>query len=211
MTAGEMPLQNRVDPFGELIATPARGLFMGNRGGRFHSDDKTLTDAALGVAAVDLLRARVQGPPSRCLGPLLHRVVLPRRGRPRSPPATGPASSAGARMREAFAECWQQAFRLRARPRAAAMDAVCMASGSMAAPSATHRRGIDDLPDGALSRSMRAPSRCAATRCCAGRQQGYDFRMRAAARRRSRRAHAAGDRSLCSRRLPAALARARTT
>jgi hypothetical protein len=37
-----MPLQNRVDPFGELIATPARGLFLGNRGGRFHRDDRTV-------------------------------------------------------------------------------------------------------------------------------------------------------------------------
>jgi hypothetical protein len=27
-----MPLQNRVNPFGELIATPARGTLMGNRG-----------------------------------------------------------------------------------------------------------------------------------------------------------------------------------
>jgi hypothetical protein len=31
-----MPLQNRVDPFGTILATPARGLFMGNRGGRLH-------------------------------------------------------------------------------------------------------------------------------------------------------------------------------
>ena len=38
-----MPLQNRVSPFGELFATPARGTLMGNRGGRFHTDDKTLT------------------------------------------------------------------------------------------------------------------------------------------------------------------------
>ena len=37
-----MALQNRVDPFGELIATPARGMFYGNRGGRFHRDDRTL-------------------------------------------------------------------------------------------------------------------------------------------------------------------------
>jgi hypothetical protein len=37
-----VPLQNRVDPFGELIATPARGLLFGNRGGRFHRDDQTL-------------------------------------------------------------------------------------------------------------------------------------------------------------------------
>ena len=37
-----MPLPNRVDPFGDLLADPARGLFFGNRGGRFHRDDRTL-------------------------------------------------------------------------------------------------------------------------------------------------------------------------
>jgi hypothetical protein len=31
-----MPLQNRVTPFGEIIAAPERGLMFGNRGGRFH-------------------------------------------------------------------------------------------------------------------------------------------------------------------------------
>ena len=40
MSAG--PLQNRVDPYGELFATPARGALMGNRGGRFHRSDRTL-------------------------------------------------------------------------------------------------------------------------------------------------------------------------
>lgn len=37
-----MPLQNRCDPFGELIATFARGTMMGNRGGKFHRDDRSL-------------------------------------------------------------------------------------------------------------------------------------------------------------------------
>ena len=37
-----MPLQNRVTPFGELIATRARGTMFGNRGGKFHRDDRTL-------------------------------------------------------------------------------------------------------------------------------------------------------------------------
>jgi hypothetical protein len=37
-----MPLQNRVSPFGELFASPARGGFFGNRGGKFHRDDRTL-------------------------------------------------------------------------------------------------------------------------------------------------------------------------
>jgi hypothetical protein len=30
------PLPNRVDPFGTLFTTPARGTFLGNRGGQFH-------------------------------------------------------------------------------------------------------------------------------------------------------------------------------
>jgi hypothetical protein len=38
-----MPLQNRVDPFGALFATSARGAFMGNRGARpLHRPDKSL-------------------------------------------------------------------------------------------------------------------------------------------------------------------------
>jgi hypothetical protein len=37
------PLQNRVDPFGELHAVTGRGGMMGNRGGRLHRDDQTLS------------------------------------------------------------------------------------------------------------------------------------------------------------------------
>ena len=38
-----MPLPNRVTPFGELFATSARGTLLGNRGGKFHTDEKKLT------------------------------------------------------------------------------------------------------------------------------------------------------------------------
>jgi hypothetical protein len=38
-----MPLQNRVTPFGALVAVTARGGFMGNRGGRIHTDARALT------------------------------------------------------------------------------------------------------------------------------------------------------------------------
>lgn len=37
-----MPLQNRVSPFGELFVDASRGGFFGNRGGKFHRDDRTL-------------------------------------------------------------------------------------------------------------------------------------------------------------------------
>ena len=37
-----MPLQNRVDPFGVLFRSPARGTFMGNRGGALHNDHREI-------------------------------------------------------------------------------------------------------------------------------------------------------------------------
>lgn len=37
-----MSLQNRVDPWGALHAVAERGTMLGNRGGRFHRDDRTL-------------------------------------------------------------------------------------------------------------------------------------------------------------------------
>lgn len=37
-----VPLQNRVTPSGEIIATSHRGLMLGNRGGAFHRPDRTL-------------------------------------------------------------------------------------------------------------------------------------------------------------------------
>jgi methylphosphotriester-DNA--protein-cysteine methyltransferase len=38
-----VPLQNRVTPFGDLIAVPERGAWMGNRGGCFHTDARQLS------------------------------------------------------------------------------------------------------------------------------------------------------------------------
>ena len=38
-----MPLQNRITPFGEIVAVPQRGTLMGNRGGRIHTPAKVLT------------------------------------------------------------------------------------------------------------------------------------------------------------------------
>jgi hypothetical protein len=43
MPQASRPLPNRVDPFGDLHATRERGGLMGNRGGRIHRDDQTLS------------------------------------------------------------------------------------------------------------------------------------------------------------------------
>jgi len=55
-----MPLQNRVTPFGDLIATEARGLLMGNRG-RLHEADGRIVRYAQGrrwIACLTSFRGR---------------------------------------------------------------------------------------------------------------------------------------------------------
>jgi len=37
-----MPLQNRVNPFGDIFRTHARGTMMGNRGGALHNSDREI-------------------------------------------------------------------------------------------------------------------------------------------------------------------------
>lgn len=37
-----MPLQNRVTPFGEIVALPGRGTMMGNRGGALHDERRRI-------------------------------------------------------------------------------------------------------------------------------------------------------------------------
>jgi hypothetical protein len=43
MSRAGRPLRNRLDPFGEFCAVADRGALMGNRGGRLHRDDQTLS------------------------------------------------------------------------------------------------------------------------------------------------------------------------
>lgn len=67
-----MPLQNRVDPLGELIATPARGLVFGNRG-RLHDDQGRIVRHHVGkrwIACRLDFRGRYRGamPPGRYTG-----------------------------------------------------------------------------------------------------------------------------------------------
>jgi hypothetical protein len=55
-----MPLQNRVTPFGDLVAVEARGLLMGNRG-RLHDADRRIVRYAQGrrwIACLTSFRGR---------------------------------------------------------------------------------------------------------------------------------------------------------
>ena len=73
-----MPLQNRVTPTGDIIATPHRGLFTGNRGIIHDPATKTLTRRWVEPGVADL-RLRVPGTAAHGDGrPQLDRAVLSR-------------------------------------------------------------------------------------------------------------------------------------
>jgi hypothetical protein len=142
-----VPLQNRVDPFGELIATPARGLFMGNRGGRIHTDARTLTKRRWAsrqwICCLLDFKDRQRDVWGRYYTELFfldEPTAL----------AAGHRPCFECRRRDAedFADRWRGAFKLRARPRAAAMDERLHAERLDGRKKRLHRCRIDDLPDG---------------------------------------------------------------
>src|SRR5947199_10707069 len=144
-----MSLQNRVTPFGDLVAVASRGLFMGNRGGRFHRDDRTLGArhwvSRAWICCVTQFKGR-------------HRAVWENGytelfflDEPTAL-AAGHRPCFECRRRDAlaFAEYWRKARKLRRRPRAAEMDDVLHRERLNGRAKRLHRRKIETLPDGAL-------------------------------------------------------------
>jgi hypothetical protein len=144
-----MPLQNRVDPFGELFATAARGTLFGNRGGRFHTDDRTLTRRRWAsrqwICCVLEFKGRQRDVWGRFYTELffLDEVTALAAGH-------RPCFECRRREAEDFAGRWQIAFKLRARPYAPAMDEVLQAERLDGRAKRTHRRKLDAVPDGAM-------------------------------------------------------------
>jgi hypothetical protein len=144
-----MPLQNRVDPFGQLLVTPARGLFMGNRGGRFHTDAQTLTTrrwvSRQWICCVTQFKARQRQVWGRFYTELFfldEPTALAAGHRP--------CFECRRQNAEAFAEYWRQAQNLKRRPSAAGMDQVLHRERLDGKAKRHHRRSIKDLPDGAF-------------------------------------------------------------
>jgi hypothetical protein len=144
-----MPLQNRVNPFGELYADPARGTFMGNRGGRFHTGARTLTArrwvSRQWICCVLAFKGRHRDVWGRFYTELFF-LDEP------NALAAGHRPCFECRRQDAddFAECWRRAHGLRVRPRAAAMDRVLHRERLQGRAKRRHRRNIDDLADGTV-------------------------------------------------------------
>jgi hypothetical protein len=144
-----MPLQNRVTPFGELVAVPARGTLFGNRGGRFHTDARTLTvrlwASRQWICCVLDFKGRQRDVWGRFYTELFfldEPTAL----------AAGHRPCFECRYADAktFAEKWRQACRLRTRPYAGAMDETLHRERLRGRAKRLHRRNIDALPDGAF-------------------------------------------------------------
>lgn len=149
-SAPKSPLQNRVLPTGEIVAVPARGLLMGNRG-CIHNADRTL-----GV--------------SRWRTKMWISCVLDWRGRKRDVMSPGrwtalffldeaTALAAGHRpcgyCRRAdhrwFGECWRKGHGLAVRPYAREMDIQLHAERvDRRRTKLTRPAMLGDLPDGAM-------------------------------------------------------------
>jgi hypothetical protein len=144
-----MPLQNRVTPFGELAAVSARGLFLGNRGGRFHTDAKTLTTRRWAsrqwICCVLDFKGRHRDVWGRFYTELFfldEPTAL----------AAGHRPCFECRRQDAvaFAETWQDVCGLRERPKADEMDTVLQGERLHGRAKRLHRRDIEKLPDGAF-------------------------------------------------------------
>jgi hypothetical protein len=141
-----MPLPNRVDPFGELFATAARGSLMGNRGGRLHDSARKLTGRRWASKqwiccrlAFNNRRRDVWGDGYTELF-FLDEVTAFAAGH-------RPCFECRRRDAEHFAALFAGKG---GRAAAAAMDAVLHAERLAGRVKRLHRRKIDFLPDGAM-------------------------------------------------------------
>jgi hypothetical protein len=141
-----VPLQNRVTPFGELTAASARGTMFGNRGGRFHRDDRTLGQRRWAsrqwICCVLQFKERRHDVWGRGYTDLffLDEVTALSAGH-------RPCFECRRRDAVAFAEKWAEATG-GAVPHAPEMDVVLQRERLQGRAKRTHEMPVDDLPDG---------------------------------------------------------------
>lgn len=149
MLKSSMPLQNRVDPFGELFDAAARGTLMGNRGGRIHTDKQQLTQRRWAskqwIACVLEFNGRQRDVWGRYYTELffLDEVTALSAGH-------RPCFECRRKDAEAFAASWAKAFSLPMRARAPAMDEILHRERLNGRAKRSHHAQLDTLPDGAM-------------------------------------------------------------
>jgi hypothetical protein len=144
-----VPLQNRVTPFGELVATSARGTMFGNRGGRFHREGQTLGQRRWAsrqwICCVLQFKGRrhnVWGPTSYTDLFFLDEVTALAAGH-------RPCFECRRASAKAFAEKWAQAKGGNI-PHAPEMDVVLQNERLDGRAKRTHEMRAQELPEGAF-------------------------------------------------------------
>lgn len=171
-----MPLQNRVTPFGELVAHPARGMLFGNRGGKFHNDDRTLARRRWASRQWICCMLDFKGRQRDVWGRFYTELFF--LDEPTAL-AAGHRPCFECRRSEAraFAECWQRAAGLEAPPRASAMDEVLHAERLDGNAKRLHRMPIDALPDGVFVTQGGDPYAVRASTLLHWTSAGYERRL----------------------------------
>lgn len=147
------PLQNRVAPDGEVVAHPARGLMMGNRGGRFHQPDRTLGRRRWASKAWIACRLAFKSRHRAVMGDsytelffLDEATALAAGHRPCFECRRGDAL--------AFGKAWERAFGFPKRPMVKEIDAVL--HKERLGPRGVAR--LQDLPEGTIIRNEGGPA-----------------------------------------------------
>lgn len=144
-----MPLQNRVGPFGELFADAARGTMMGNRGGKFHRDDRTLGARRWAsrqwICCVLEFKGRQRDVWGRYYTELffLDEVTALAAGH-------RPCFECRRAEAEAFRAAWVEGTGIKKPPSAPEMDVVLQKERLDSHAKRLHRVAAKDLPDGAM-------------------------------------------------------------
>src|SRR5882672_787550 len=142
-----MPLQNRVDPFGNIFRTSARGTMMGNRGGALHNADREIVrpyKSRRWIACVLEFRGRrrvVMSPNRYTELFFLDEAVAFAAGH-------RPCAECRRERYNAFKDAWQLAHRLDETPFADEMDVELHPARIDMRKKVTYEAALRSLPDG---------------------------------------------------------------
>lgn len=168
-----MPLQNRVTPEGDIIATPARGTMMGNRGGAIHTPERVLAARRWKTKAWICCVLEFKG---------RHRIVMsPNRYTELFFLDEATALAAGhrpcfeCRRQDAlrFADAWRRGHELQHRPRAPEMDDVLHPQRVGGKRPMAQQRSMGGLPDGVFVAWQKIPHLLLYGRLLAWSPEGY--------------------------------------
>jgi hypothetical protein len=146
-----MPLQNRVTPSGEIIATPHRGLMMGNRGGCFHRPDQTLKARRWATRTWIACLLEFKGRRRQLMQPNRYTELFFLDEATALAAGHRPCFECRRTTAERFARLWSRAHRLPKPPRAHQMDDVLHAErAEPRGAKRTHVAALAGVPDGAF-------------------------------------------------------------